>query len=137
MPDLTSEIGCLDAFDPLVTNMTSGDVRNTLVGLCVMVNKVLQDNRFLLRELAAVKSGSYSASRMERYDFKKRLIRGPYIFQGGAGIPQCDLSSIIAEFDQATHRRSETSLGTIRRFVRFVLEHVCFFVFKVKTFLTF
>uniref|UniRef100_A0A914YXE5 Uncharacterized protein n=1 Tax=Panagrolaimus superbus TaxID=310955 RepID=A0A914YXE5_9BILA len=126
LPDLTNEIPSLDAYDPMVTNLTSGDVKNTLVGLCVMVNRLLQDNRFLLRELAAIKSGSYSnsISRMERYDFKKRLIRGPYIFQGTAEIPKCDLMTIVTQFDLAQHRRTETSLGTIRRFVRFLLENV-------------
>uniref|UniRef100_A0AC35FXZ3 Uncharacterized protein n=1 Tax=Panagrolaimus sp. PS1159 TaxID=55785 RepID=A0AC35FXZ3_9BILA len=126
LPDLTNEIPSLDAYDPLVTNLTAGDVKNTLVGLCVMVNRLLQDNRFLLRELAAIKSGSYSnsISRMERYDFKKRLIRGPYIFHGTAEIPKCDLMTIVTQFDLAQHRRTETSLGTIRRFVRFLLENV-------------
>lgn len=110
----------------MVTNLTATDVRNSVVGLCVMVNRLLQDNRFLLRELAAIKSGSYSSSisRMERYDFKKRLIRGNYIFNGSGDIPRCDLMSIVTKFDLATHRRTETSLGTIRRFVRFILEHV-------------
>lgn len=34
------------------------------------------------------------------------------------------LSFQVSKFDLATHRRTETSLGTIRRFVRFLLENV-------------
>uniref|UniRef100_A0AC34RJU8 Uncharacterized protein n=1 Tax=Panagrolaimus sp. JU765 TaxID=591449 RepID=A0AC34RJU8_9BILA len=126
LPDLTNDINAVDVVDVLTANLTSSNVKNTLVGLCVVINRLLQDNRYLMRELANVKSSSYpnSLSRLERYEFRKRFIRRHYSFSGCEGIPSAELHDLLDKFDQTTLRRGENALATIRRFVRFILESV-------------
>lgn len=136
LPDLTNEINSLDVTDLLSVPMTANNVRHTLAGLCTVINRLLLDNRFLMRELASVKSGTFpNLSRLERYEFRKRLIRSIYVYPGGEGIPSVNLNEIVNKFDQTTIRRGENALATIRRFVRFLLEAVSFRLYlKVNSF---
>ncbi|KAE9552900.1 hypothetical protein FO519_003885 [Halicephalobus sp. NKZ332] len=125
LPDLTNEINSLDVTDLLSVPMTASNVRHTLAGLCTVINRLLLDNRFLMRELASVKSGTFpNLSRLERYEFRKRMIRSMYVYPGSEGIPPSNLNDIVSKFDQTTIRRGENALATIRRFVRFLLEAV-------------
>lgn len=126
LPDLTNDVNAVDVVDVLSSNLSATNVRHTLAGLCVIINRLIHDNKFLMKELSALKAGTYSnnISRLERYEFRKALIKRVYYFGGSDGIPAANLNEIIDKFDLTNVRRGENSLATIRRFVRFVLEAV-------------
>ncbi|KAI6203300.1 hypothetical protein M3Y94_00540400 [Aphelenchoides besseyi] len=127
-PLLTSSIPAVSMLEFVgngLPNEITPHIRNTLVGLAVMTNRLIFENRYLDRELQALKKTN-SRDRESQFDdlvFKKELIRREYVFPGGDEIPAKCLNDIVDDFDQNSARRNENALNTIRRFVKYLLEH--------------
>ncbi|KAI6207292.1 hypothetical protein M3Y99_01851400 [Aphelenchoides fujianensis] len=117
-PLLTMDIQAVDVIDIYNNPMEQPDLQNTLAGFAIMVNRLIFENRYLLRELQALKSsgGGIGMSPFDALVFKKS--------NGGDGIPPVCLNNLLEIFDQNCTRRNETAVHTLRRLVKFLLENV-------------
>uniref|UniRef100_A0A915EI59 Uncharacterized protein n=1 Tax=Ditylenchus dipsaci TaxID=166011 RepID=A0A915EI59_9BILA len=127
-PQITADVSCLDVLDMLSDNQMDGlELRNTLAGMCVMMNRLILDNRYLLQELQSTRN-SYPEGGINRFDnlvFKKRNIANAYIYPGDdQGIPQANLNKIADTFDLNGIRRNEGAINTLRKFVKYLLENI-------------
>ena len=127
IPHLTEDISSLDVIDALnCESLNETQIKDSFAALCLMINRLMAENRYLLKEIQALKT-NYSREGVNRFNnlvFRKRNIEHQYTYPGTNMIPTCNLNELIKNFDLNTTRKNEGSINTLRRFVRFILENV-------------
>lgn len=125
-PVITMDIPAVDVIELLNTETSGEDLRNTLAGMALMINRLVFENRYLVRELHNLKSNptQSGAHRFDMLHFKKINIINSYDFNGSDDIPACNLNSLVDNFDQNSTRRNDTAINVLRRFVKYLLENI-------------
>ncbi|KAI6215767.1 hypothetical protein M3Y94_00423200 [Aphelenchoides besseyi] len=126
IPIITRDIQSVDMMELFTSDLTAENLAHTFAGCAAMINRLMFENRYLARELEALKT-SGSGSGMSPFDalvFKKSNVTRPHYFNGEDGIPSCKLKTLIEVFDQNCTRRNELAINTLRRFVKYMLENI-------------
>ncbi|KAI6178629.1 hypothetical protein M3Y98_00521300 [Aphelenchoides besseyi] len=128
-PHLTTDIPAVSVLEFVGNGREDAytpDINTTIAGIALMANRLMFENSYLMRELQALKrtDNRNLESLFDNLVFKTELIQREYVFPGAHGIPAKCLNDILKDYDQSYSRRAESTMGTVRRFVRFLLEHI-------------
>ncbi|KAH7721541.1 hypothetical protein AAVH_11002 [Aphelenchoides avenae] len=128
MNALTEDITSLDVLGALSSSLTAEQIQNSLAGMCLMINRLLQENRMLMHDVQSLRANcacnaAVGPARLDALVFRKRNIVRQYLYPGDGGLPPADFNKLAENFDLGTTRRNEGTVNTLRRFVKYILEN--------------
>ncbi|CAD5210126.1 unnamed protein product [Bursaphelenchus xylophilus] len=125
-PIITMDVPAIDVMELFNSVQNGEDMKNTLAGIGLMINRLIFENRYLVRELHCLKSGNVlnPAHRFDSLLFKKVNVINQWIYPGTSEIPPINVNSLVDSFDQNSTRKNDTAVNTLRRFVKYLLENI-------------
>ncbi|CAD5206895.1 unnamed protein product [Bursaphelenchus okinawaensis] len=125
-PIITMDVPAIDVMELFNSTQSGEDLKNSLAGIGLMVNRLIFENRYLVRELHCLKSNGNMnpAHRFDSLVFKKVNVVNEWIYPGTPEIPLRNINDLIDNFDQNSTRKNDTAVNTLRRFVKYLLENI-------------